>query len=319
MILEKLNNILNPQFLDYFIKWEKMIEKRIFNIAAHKSLYKEAWFDNILHYLIIGFVILLLFQLIRKRNKYIFYLTIMFSLYSLFLLFYINYPAYLTSNDLSLTLQGRYLFPVLGAFIVLFSYSFINLFKNTKIKLAILIILSAFFIWGDFVFFYFNHWIWEESNSNIMSLKDLKDVGRTEKGRKSVYQKFQADNNKEIWGIRVYISTHGKILIQEFDFNLYRKNCRRHIETHPIISETQKILIDNSYFIIKFNEPLKNNKWYCFNIINVNSDDPISLKFSKRDLSGHIVSKSGIPTERDVNYEFLSEEYFLQKDKEKKD
>ena len=318
MILEKLKNILNPQFLDYFIKWEKMIEKRAFNIAAHKSLYKEVWFDNILHYLIIGFAILLLFQLIRKRNKYIFYLTIIFFLYSFFVLFYINYPAYLTSNDLSLTLQGRYLFPVLGAFVVLFSYSFISLFNNKKIKLAILIILSAFFIWGDFVFFYFNHWIWEESNSNTMNLKQLKDVGRTEKGRKSVYQTFQT-NDKEIAGIRVYISTHQKILTKEFDFNLYRNNCRRHIETHPIISEAQQILIDNSYFIIKFNEPLKNNKWYCFNIINVNSDDPVSLKFSKRDLSGHIVSKGGIPTERDVNYELLSKEYFLEQEKENKD
>ena len=318
MILEKLNNILNSQFLDYFIKWEKMIEKRTFNIAAHKSLYKEAWFDNILHYLIIGFAVLLIFQLIRKRNKYIFYLTIMFFLYSFFILFYINYPTYLITNDLSRALQGRYLFPVLGAFVVLFSYSFMSFFNNKTIKLAILIILSAFFIWGDFVFFYFNHWIWEESNSNIMSLKDLKDVGRTEKGRKSVYQTFQT-NDKEIIGIRVYISTHQKILTKEFDFNLYRNSCKRHIETHPIISEAQQILIDNSYFIIKFNEPLKNNKWYCFNIINVNSDDPISLKFSNTDLSGHIVSKSGIPTERDVNYELLSKEYFLQKEKIQKD
>lgn len=319
MIIERLKNILNPQFLDYFIKWEKMIEKRVFNIVAHKSLYKEVWFDNVIHYLIIIFVIVLLFQIIRKRNKYIIYLSVILFAYSFIMLVFINYSSYLKSYDVGYALQGRYLFPVLGAFVILFSYSFINLFKNTKIKLAILIILSTFFIFGDFVFFYFNHWIWEESNSNIMSSMDLKGGGRTEKGRKSVYQTFQADENKEIWGIRVYVSTHQKILTQEFDFNLYRKNCKRHIETHPIISEAQKILIDNSYFIIKFNEPLKNNKWYCFNIININSNEPISLKFSKRDLSGHIVSKSGIPTERDVNYELLSKEYFLQQDKEKKE
>jgi len=63
-----------------------------------------------------------------------------------------NYKMYLKSGVFGISTAGRYLFPVLLPLCGLISHYMINFFSKKK-QLIITILVSAWFIYGDFIFF----------------------------------------------------------------------------------------------------------------------------------------------------------------------
>ncbi len=79
----------------------------------------------------------------------------LYLFYAILLMQFINYSIYTQSHTMGLALQGRYFFPVLVPFYSIVTYSLINPFKK-PLQVAIFLLVSAFFIWGDFPYFLLN-------------------------------------------------------------------------------------------------------------------------------------------------------------------
>ena len=76
--------------------------------------------------------------------------------YALFLMLYENYQAYRYFGEISLTVQGRYLFPVLGAIYPVSSYYLTRLFRGRGPRLTLLTTACVIFISLGLPFFLFN-------------------------------------------------------------------------------------------------------------------------------------------------------------------
>jgi hypothetical protein len=83
-------------------------------------------------------------------------LMVIFVFYALFLMFYENYQAYRYFGEISLTVQGRYLFPVLGAIYSVSSYYLLRLFRGRGLRLTLLSAACIIFISLDLPFFLMN-------------------------------------------------------------------------------------------------------------------------------------------------------------------
>ena len=75
------------------------------------------------------------------------------AFYGLFLLWYVNYPKYLYLGEFSSGVQGRYLFPVLGAMYAVSSYYLLRLFRKGRLRLALSAAACIIFIAFDLPFF----------------------------------------------------------------------------------------------------------------------------------------------------------------------
>ena len=75
------------------------------------------------------------------------------AFYALFLLCFVSYPAYLDTGEISLLVQGRYLFPVLGALYAVSSYYLPRLFLSGRPRLILSVGACIIFIVSDFPYF----------------------------------------------------------------------------------------------------------------------------------------------------------------------
>jgi hypothetical protein len=73
--------------------------------------------------------------------------------YSGYLLYEINYDSYLTYGEPSLTVYGRYLFPILVPVYVLLSRYLLELFRSSSLRLSLMLASSLLFIAYDFPWF----------------------------------------------------------------------------------------------------------------------------------------------------------------------
>jgi len=73
--------------------------------------------------------------------------------YAAFLVYKINYPAYVDSKDIVLTVAGRYLFPVLGPLYAVSSLYLMRLFKGYRARLALAAFAVLVLVGSDFPFF----------------------------------------------------------------------------------------------------------------------------------------------------------------------
>ena len=71
------------------------------------------------------------------------------SFYLLFLLFAVCYRGYLYYEQPGIGLQGRYVFPVLGPIYVLVCYYLLDLFQNSRIRLAVAAVAALLFLGCD--------------------------------------------------------------------------------------------------------------------------------------------------------------------------
>lgn len=260
----------------YFIIWSDLMVERLINIASHKSLYKPSIYTVIFEIIFLLSAGLFLAKY-RFKNKDINILLFLFCGY-LGYLFVHKYNGYLVSNNLGSAVTGRYMFPVIGPFIILFVYSFWNLLKKKTIPTAILIILSVFFIYSDTVYLFQNYKTWAVAYTS--STGEL--VGPIFKNQLSPKQRFKIEEEYSNRELGVYISTYSKYIQKGITFNLYDEDCFTNIQ-----SVKMKRINDNQYKVIKLERELEYNKEYCFDIKNEGSENPIVLWYSLDDLDGY--------------------------------
>lgn len=76
--------------------------------------------------------------------------------YAAFLLVRINYPTYLDTTDIVLTVAGRYIFPVMGPVYAVSCLYLMRLFKGAKWRVALAVFASLVLLYSDFPFFLSN-------------------------------------------------------------------------------------------------------------------------------------------------------------------
>ncbi len=126
------------------------LERGSFGIFAHKTMLKK----NLLvyHLLFVASLIALLSNIkLLLNNKS---LLVVFSVFVFYFIFVIieKYLSYIKMNIFGAGLQGRYLFPVLMCFYIVFA-SFLLCRLPNKIKIIVGCLVSCFFLYGSFVFF----------------------------------------------------------------------------------------------------------------------------------------------------------------------
>jgi hypothetical protein len=78
-----------------------------------------------------------------------------FGFYLLFLVGYVNLRQFLITRPISLGVQGRYMFPVIVPVYILISQYLLTPFRK-KIQFALVVLVGAMFILGDFPYFYWH-------------------------------------------------------------------------------------------------------------------------------------------------------------------
>jgi len=148
----------NPQLwmgpLPYVKVWFENMIGTIFGIKGHLHMFKDPRY-LIPIYLILAFSVLGFFVRWRLRDTgwLPLCLAVIACFYSWLLLYNINYNAYLYYGTPGITLQGRYLFPVIGPVYVLACHYLIQLFRNDKIRIALTLVTALLFISYDFPWF----------------------------------------------------------------------------------------------------------------------------------------------------------------------
>jgi len=145
---------INPY--EYTKKWVGYMKQRILGITGARSIYQnenQLFFINILIWLAF---ILFVRKFSFKKEKTLGALFFIFAIYALTLLIVINYKSYIISTQIDIGMQGRYLFPVLFIFIILFSHALLNYWKNNWIKIQIFLLTSITFIQQCFPFYYYH-------------------------------------------------------------------------------------------------------------------------------------------------------------------
>ena len=143
--------------LAYTALWVWQMSAGIFGIFGHGEMFNSG--PAIWPFAALG-VLIFLGILIRWRPSHAEWLpTCLMAIaafYGLFLLYYQTYPVYIETGSLGLTAQGRYLFPVLGAFYAVSSYYLPRLFRSRHWQLGISGAACLIFIISDFPFFLYH-------------------------------------------------------------------------------------------------------------------------------------------------------------------
>ena len=140
--------------LSYSWVWMENIVASIFGIKSHLIMVKDLPYRIPVYMLmslaLVGF-------LVRWRPRESGWmplgLAVIAIFYAGFIMYEFNYGTYLTYGAPGLTLYGRYLFPVLAPFSVLFCHYLLRLFRSDGIRLALAAATALLFISYDFPWF----------------------------------------------------------------------------------------------------------------------------------------------------------------------
>ena len=150
----KSNRIAPFNPLEYIPIWIETMCMGIFGIFAHLAMpaggAKILLFLSLLLLSVIGFL-----REWRPRvdGWLAGYLALVAGCYGVFLMYYINYLTYLEYEATWLSLQGRYIFPVLSPVCVLASIYLMRLCPARGSRLALFAASALIFIFSDFPFF----------------------------------------------------------------------------------------------------------------------------------------------------------------------
>jgi hypothetical protein len=157
MNYEKLKR--NPQLwlspLGYVKIWFQIMLATIFGIKGHVGMFKAPLYMvpvyAVLTLAALGFVI-------RWRPREPGWMSLGLAavalFYSGYLLYEFNYDSYLNYGEPSLTVYGRYLFPILVPVSVLMCHYLLQLFRAEPIRLALAVATALLFISYDFPWFF---------------------------------------------------------------------------------------------------------------------------------------------------------------------
>ncbi len=134
-----------PDPVEYVIySWVPNMLNRIYGVLAHLSYFPTHIVT--FYYLLLIWWLLLLVRYWKQPSFAIYSLLGIFLFYSLVLL-YINYSSELSYGFKQIAMQGRYVFPVIGAAYVLVG-SLFTIIKNRGLRLTTLIFTLALFFYG---------------------------------------------------------------------------------------------------------------------------------------------------------------------------
>ena len=140
--------------LQYSKVWFGSMTSSIFGIKGHLSMYKST------PYLIPLYLVMAISTLgfvIRWRPPKSGWLPLSLAsvacCYAGYIMYKVNYCAYLYYGTPGITLQGRYLFPVIGPLYVLLCYYLLQLSRYNKIRLTLALTTALLFIAYDFPWF----------------------------------------------------------------------------------------------------------------------------------------------------------------------
>ena len=154
---QKSNRIPPFNALEYIPIWIETMCMGIFGIFAHLAMpaggFKILLFLSLLVLSGIGF---LREWRPREDGWLAGYLALVAGFYAVFLMYYINYRTYLDYYATWLSLQGRYIFPVLSPICVLASIYLMRLCTGRGARLALFAASALLFILSDFPFFLAN-------------------------------------------------------------------------------------------------------------------------------------------------------------------
>jgi len=148
----------NPQLwlglFGYAKIWLQIMFSTIFGIKAHMGMFKDSLYLApvylVMTLAILGFVI-------RWRPRESGWiapgLAVVAAFYAGYLMYEINYDAYLNYGEPSLTVYGRYLFPILVPVYVLLCHYLLQLFRSRYIRFALALAAALLFISYDFPWF----------------------------------------------------------------------------------------------------------------------------------------------------------------------
>ena len=148
----------NPQLwlgpLPYAKLWLESMMASVFGIKGHIPMFKDAR-----ALLPVGLLLALSLAgfLVRWRPRGSGWLApclaALVVFYAGFLFYKINYPSYLNYGAPGITLQGRYLFPVIAPFYALFCHYLLQLFRAQQGRIALALATALLFIAYDFPWF----------------------------------------------------------------------------------------------------------------------------------------------------------------------
>lgn len=136
----------------YLDPWQELMLRRTVGIFGHQSLYKSERM-LVAYELLLVLSILSLARNVDRKKKEVLLILFVFLSYATVLAYYQNYSSYKNIGLIHVALQGRYIFPVLGPLVILFSYALINITKHNLIRITLLVITTVVFILGDYVYF----------------------------------------------------------------------------------------------------------------------------------------------------------------------
>jgi len=140
--------------IDYAKVWTRNMLATIFGIKGHLQIYKGT-VSMMAIYTVMGLAGLGFVIRLRPREEGWLALALMSVaiIYTGYLMRYFNYGSYKTYGEPSLTVYGRYLFPVLVPGSVLFCHYLLQLFCSAYIRTALLLATALLFIAYDFPWF----------------------------------------------------------------------------------------------------------------------------------------------------------------------
>ncbi len=139
--------------LEYLKKWSWFMLITTVGLKAHLQLYKdEAWLIPL--YLLLGASALGFIIRWRPKDGWLPPALMTIALfYAGFIMYEFNYESYRLYGEPSLTVYGRYLFPVLAPCTVLFCRYLLSLFGNAQLRLMVALVTALLFIAYDFPWF----------------------------------------------------------------------------------------------------------------------------------------------------------------------
>ena len=139
--------------LEYLKKWSWFMLITTVGLKAHLQLYKdEAWLIPL--YLLLGASALGFIIRWRPKDGWLPPALMTIALfYAGFIMYEFNYESYRLYGEPSLTVYGRYLFPVLAPCAVIFCRYLLSLFGNAQLRLMVALVTALLFIAYDFPWF----------------------------------------------------------------------------------------------------------------------------------------------------------------------
>jgi hypothetical protein len=134
--------------------WLESVMGSIFGIKAHLPMFKSQLY-LIPHYIILGACVIGFLIRWRPGEEGWLppYLVAIICFYAGYLMYKVNYNAYLYYGTPGPTLQGRYLFPIIGPFYVISCRYVVSLFGKEYIRFGLALATALLFIAYDFPWF----------------------------------------------------------------------------------------------------------------------------------------------------------------------